>query len=191
MFVNSSINLIFGITNKWIAMDIKEHVQQSFANESTCWATKCSPRRRGYCEVQVTHQSSNTRTSLEKLCIWLPSTKCRSECKGTDNFFLVNKGGIPRDRMEYVNYAQYVCNICPEKEEKNRTRCLVGGNTISYPRDVGTPTADMMLLKILFNGIISTKGDIFVTADIINFYLMAPLKRWEYIKLYFSVVPEN
>ena len=65
--------------------------------------------------------------------------------------------------------------VRPEKEEKNRTRLVVGGNKINYPGDVGTPTADMLLAKILFNSVISTKGARFMTADVKNFYMMTPL----------------
>ena len=105
--------------------------------------------------------------------------------------FFVKKDDIPQDRMQDVTYAQFVCNIRPEKEEKNRTRCVVGGNRINYPGDVGTPTADMLLVKILFNSIISTKGEKFMTADIKNFYLMTPPKRWEYIKMRLSDIPDE
>jgi hypothetical protein len=55
----------------------------------------------------------------------------------------------------------------------------MGGNLINYPEDVGTPTANMLLVKILLNSIISTKGARFANADIANFYLMTPLKRQE------------
>ena len=52
-----------------------------------------------------------------------------------------------------------------------------GGQWINYPGDVGTPTADMLLVKILFNSTISTEGSEFVTADIKNIYLMTTLKK--------------
>ena len=109
--------------------------------------------------------------------------------KGTDTILFINKEDMPLDRVMDVTYAQFVCNIRPEKEEKNRTRCVAGGNNINYPCSVGTPTADMLLVKILFISIISTKGAKFMTVDIKNFYLMMPFKRWEYIKLKLSDIP--
>ena len=63
------------------------------------------------------------------------------------------------------------------KEKKNITRFTVGGDRIDYPGEVATPTADMLVDKILFNIVISTKGARFMTIDISNFYLMTPLKR--------------
>ena len=93
--------------------------------------------------------------------------------------------------MKDVTYGKFVCNVRPEKDEVNRTRFVVGGNRINYPGDVGTPTADMLLAKILFNSIISTKNARFMTGDIKNFYLNTPLKRKEYIKLKLADIPQE
>ena len=93
--------------------------------------------------------------------------------------------------MKDVTYGQFVCNIRPEKDEKNRTRFVVGGDRINYPGDVGTPTADMLLAKILFNSVISTKNARFMTGDIKNFYLNTPLKRMEYIKIKLTDIPQE
>ena len=71
----------------------------------------------------------------------------------------------------------------PNKKEKNRTRFTVGGDRIDYPGEVATPTADMLVAKILFNSVISTKGARFMTIDILNFYIITPLKRHEFIRI--------
>ena len=63
-----------------------------------------------------------------------------------------------------------------EKKEPNRTRAMLGGNLVNYPDDVGTPTANLLLIKILLNSAISTPGAKFETTDISIFYLMTPLK---------------
>ena len=67
-----------------------------------------------------------------------------------------------------------MCSVQPEKKEKNRTRFTVGSDHINYPGAV--PTADMLVAKILFNSVVSTKGAQFMTIDISDFYLMTPLK---------------
>ena len=64
-----------------------------------------------------------------------------------------------------------MCNARPPKAEPNRTRLAVGGDRINYPEDCGTSTADMFLVKLLLNSVISTKGARFMTGDINNFYL--------------------
>ena len=91
--------------------------------------------------------------------------------KGTDTVKFMPRHQVPEERMKDVTYGQFFCNVRPEKDEVNRTRFVVGGNSINYPGDVGTPTADTLLAKILFNSVISTKNARFMTGDIVNFYL--------------------
>ena len=52
-----------------------------------------------------------------------------------------------------------------------------------YPGDCGTPTADIITVKLLLNSVISTKEAKFMTMDISNFYLMTPLERKEYLRM--------
>ena len=78
----------------------------------------------------------------------------------------IPKQQVPEDRMKDVTYGKFVCNVRPENDEINRTRFVVGGNRINYPGDVDTPTADMLLAKIFFNSVISTKNARFMTGDI-------------------------
>ena len=56
----------------------------------------------------------------------------------------------------------------------------------NYPEDCGTPTADLLTVKLLLNIVISTDGARFMILDISNFYLMNPLKRKEYVKMKLS-----
>ena len=109
--------------------------------------------------------------------------------KGTNTITFIDKSEVPEDRFKDVTYEKGVCIIRLEKAEKNRTRLVVGGNRINYSGEVGTPTADMLLAKILFSSVISTKGARFMTGDIKHFYLMTPLKRKEYVKLKLTDIP--
>jgi len=70
----------------------------------------------------------------------------------------IRKKDIPQDRRKDIMYGSFVCCIRPEKKEKNRTRFTVGGDRINYPGAVATPTADMLVTKLLFNSVKSTKG---------------------------------
>ena len=71
-----------------------------------------------------------------------------------------------KSRMKDVTYGQFVCNERPKKTEINRTRFTVGGEKINYPGAVATPIAEMIVAKILFNSVISTKNAKFTTIDI-------------------------
>ena len=62
---------------------------------------------------------------------------------------------------------------------------------IDYPGDVGTPTADLITVKLLINSVIFTSNAKFMTLDIKNIYLNTPLERYEYLKLRLSDLPED
>ena len=79
----------------------------------------------------------------------------------------------------------------PEKEESNQTRFTVGDDRINYPGAVATPTAEMLVAKMLFNSVISTKGARFMTMDISNFYLNTPLPLPEFIRINLKDIPEE
>jgi hypothetical protein len=111
--------------------------------------------------------------------------------KGTNTIKFIHKRNVPNKRMKDVTYGKFVCTIRPEKKETHRTRFVVGGNKINYPGEMETPTAEMMVTKLLFNSVISTHGARFMTMDIANFYLKTPLKCPEYVKIKLSDIPEE
>ena len=49
----------------------------------------------------------------------------------------------------------------------------------------------MMVAKLLFNSVVSTKGAKFMTADISNSYLNTSLTRPEYIRLKLTDIPDK
>jgi hypothetical protein len=59
----------------------------------------------------------------------------------------------------------------------------VRGDRVHYPGNAGTPTANLLTVKILINSIISTPGAKFMTMDIKDFYLNIPMARYKYIQL--------
>jgi hypothetical protein len=50
---------------------------------------------------------------------------------------------------------------------------------------------EMLVAKMLFNSVISTKGACFMTMDISNFYLMTPLHQPEFIQMKLSDIPDD
>jgi hypothetical protein len=56
-------------------------------------------------------------------------------------------------------YSKVVCKVRPEKgDDTDRTRINISGNNIAYPRDVGTPTGSIELVKLLINSILSQRN---------------------------------
>jgi hypothetical protein len=68
---------------------------------------------------------------------------------------------------------------------------VAGGNRVHYPGDAGTPTADLLTVKLLINSIISTPNAKFMTMDMKDFYLNTPMICFEYMQLKISDMPED
>ena len=81
--------------------------------------------------------------------------------------------------MKDVTYGRIVVAYKPDKLEKNRARLTVGGDRIVCLQDVSAPTADVPVIKLLWNSTLSTPGAKYFTMDISNFYLGTPLDRPE------------
>jgi hypothetical protein len=62
---------------------------------------------------------------------------------------------------------------------------------VHYPFNVGTPTANLLTIKLLINSVILTPGAKFFPMDIKNFYLCTPMTWYKYMRLKLSDVPED
>ena len=111
--------------------------------------------------------------------------------EGTNTMFFIPFDQIPKDRVKDITYTRICANYRPEKSDPNRIRITLGGNLINYPGDVGTRTADMLTVKLLLNSVISTPGAKFMSLDISNFYLMAPMERYEYVRMNLDDFPDD
>jgi hypothetical protein len=67
----------------------------------------------------------------------------------------------------------------------------MGGILINYPDNSGTPIADILTLKLMFNSVISTPNSKFMTIDIKDFYLMMPMDRYEYFRMKLDLFPQD
>ena len=104
-----------------------------------------------------------------------------NQIKGTNIMKVIPKRDVPRDRTRDVTYASFLYKVRNEKTERNRTRIVFRGDCTNYTGEVATPTAEMLVAKLLSDSVVSTKGVQFMTADISNFYLNTPLERPEFI----------
>ena len=66
-----------------------------------------------------------------------------------------------------------------------------GGDGINYPDDLSTQTGDIITTKVLINSTISTPDAKFMTINVKNIYLNTPMKRFEYIRIKLSDIPEE
>jgi hypothetical protein len=98
---------------------------------------------------------------------------------------------VPQDRWKDVTYAKFVCELKPNKAEVHQTRLTIGGGKVHYPGNVGTPTADLMLVKMHINSVISTHGAQYMTLDVENFYLNTLMVRYKYVCIKIEDIPEE
>jgi hypothetical protein len=111
--------------------------------------------------------------------------------KATKTIFFIRKDQILKDQMKDVMYGSFSCDMKPNKTETHWTQLTAGGDRIKYPEDVGTPTADMTLVKTLFNSVISIKGAKYIMLDVKDFYLDTPMKRYEYMQIKITDIPKE
>ena len=89
-----------------------------------------------------------------------------------------------------LTYANIVVDYIPQKDDPNCVRITAGGNQIIYPGELTTRTSDITTSKILWNSVLSTKmRNICVLT--INFYLCAPMSRFEYMKMPITIFPQK
>ena len=96
---------------------------------------------------------------------------------------------VPTDRE--VTYVSFVCYHWLLKIKLWRVRLLVGGNRLPYVTDTGSSTSNLILTKNLLNSTISDAGTSFLSCDLKDFFLDAPIDRPEYIKIPIQYFPDN
>ena len=89
----------------------------------------------------------------------------------TNTIVFIGRDNVFIDRCKDITYGRVCINYQPKKADPNCTRLTVGGNSITYPGDCGTPTVDMVMVKIHLNSVISTPGARYCTIDLKDFYL--------------------
>ena len=57
--------------------------------------------------------------------------------------------------------------------------------------DCGTPTANLLTIKLLLNSVVSTPGAKFLGLDLKDFYLNTPMDRPEFLRMKLSNFPED
>jgi hypothetical protein len=110
---------------------------------------------------------------------------------GTNTMRPIRFEDIPKDRIADVAHTKVVCEVRPTKDDPNRTRITIGGNTITYLGDCGTKTGSLESVKLVINSTLSTPDARFMSMDLSNFYLMTPLDRPEYARIQLSVIPQE
>jgi hypothetical protein len=169
-----------------------DDIENTTNGKQSTWSTGSNGwGHRKTAKLPTTDKECKTQGHVEQITgqwIWMAG---KWEIKGTNTIQFIHKQMIPHKQMKDVTYGNFVCSIWPKKAETHRSQFTVGSNRINYPGEVATPTAEMLVEKLLFSSFISTKGAHFMAMDISNFYLMTPLHWPKYIKIKLSDIPEE
>jgi hypothetical protein len=125
-------------------------------------------------------------TELSFLAQGIPSVS-----KGTDTTVFIARNEIPFAWLKDIRYGCFCVNYRPKKDDPNRMRLTIGGNNVNFPGDCGTPTVDMVTVKLHLNSVISTKGACYCTIDLKDFYLMTPMTHPEYMRMKIKDLPKE
>ena len=112
--------------------------------------------------------------------------------KGTDAIFVMDPRDVPNiPKDQPPTYAKVVVAYRPQKDDPYRIRIMAGGNKIFYPSELTTRTADITTAKLHWhwNSVLSTPDAKYMCLDIGNFYLLATLDRYEYMKMPINLFP--
>ena len=109
----------------------------------------------------------------------------------TNTIEFINQTLIPKAKK--VTYGSFACDHRPLKDEEWRIRIVVGGDKLTYDRDTGSPAANMLETKLLFNSVISDakNGARFASMDLKDMFLQTHMKEPEYMKMAFKYFPED
>ena len=72
----------------------------------------------------------------------------------------------------------------------HRVRLTVGGDKLTFDGPVSTPTSDLTTSKMHWNSVILTPGSKYLVVDVKNFYLNNAMAKYEYYKIYLSLIPQ-
>ncbi len=111
--------------------------------------------------------------------------------KGTNAMFVMTHDEIAHvlHAEKVFTYANPVVNHRPQKEDPNRIQITAGGNLINYKEELSVRTADINTAKLHWNSVISTDKALYMCLNIGNFYLMAALEHFEYMRIPLALFP--
>ncbi len=108
-----------------------------------------------------------------------------------ETIVFIKKDEMPQEHKGNKTYAQIVCVCQDVKKDKYHTCITMGSNLINYPRDCRVPSLDLITVKLLQNSIISMPHSKFMPLKPKDFYLMTPMKHYEYFRMKIELFPQD
>ena len=143
------------------------------------------------CGINLTETNSANYAKALDSSNQSPTSPFQKRVEGTNTMRPIMFHKIPHDQLKDVAHVRVVCDVKLGKEDPNRTRITIGGNTIAYAGDCGTKTGSIEVVKGIFNSVCSRPGAKFLSADITNYYLGTPLDCPEYARIRIEDIPQE
>ena len=127
---------------------------------------------------------------FRRLCTGIGKTRPKADrTEVTGTMFFTTKDRIPKDRK--ITYANFICNIRPQKSETHRVHLTAGGVKLDYPGNPCSPAVSLLNVKIHINSTISRtkKNARYMCIYIKNFYLGTHMKYFQYMRIHLKVIP--
>jgi hypothetical protein len=110
--------------------------------------------------------------------------------KGTNAMLVLLPSNVPNiPKNCVVLYTWVVVDHCLQKQGPDCNQITTGGNLINYPGEPRTRMADITMAKLFYISMLGTLGAKFMCLGIKNCYLSAPLDRYKYMQILFTLLP--
>jgi hypothetical protein len=111
--------------------------------------------------------------------------------KGTNAMFVMTHNEIKHvlQQGKKFTYGNPAIDYRPQKEDPHWIRITAGGNLVTYKSSPSVQTADLDMVKLHWNSVISTSRAKYMCLDIKNVYLMAGLQYFEYMHMPLALFP--
>jgi hypothetical protein len=73
--------------------------------------------------------------------------------KGIDTILFIGRDKIPITHLKDITNRRVCVSYLPEKDDPNHTLLTISGNRVNFPKDCGTPTVDMVTVKLHLNSL--------------------------------------
>lgn len=135
-----------------------------------------------------------------------PDAEAWQTADGVEISKLIDSGTIraiqrheqPTDRRRDTTYynPQVKEKLDADGNKQYRVRGTLGGDGINYPGQTSSPTADLAVVKLLLQAVVSDRRNKktntrFATLDLADFYLGSMLERKEYVKIHIKHIPAD
>ena len=147
-----------------------------------------------YWSITTSSNSQNTGTTGIVLSVMRSAyyaKECQVEIMGPAQCLSSKRMRSPEIDKSMSHMVKLFAMYDGKKDEVNRPRLAVGGHRINFEGECSTQAANLLIVELLFDCMVSTPGAIFLGLDLKDLYLNTLMDRREYLKVKLAIFPDN